>query len=127
MSKNKKAGKKGNPNRPRSKNNPDGKRSDPQIGWAEYNKGRRAIINVKSNATPKGLNARAEMPGFGEEHPRTFHNVLRIRNSVKERLLLHEVEVRRGGPGPQAAHSCRRTAADVHLLPYVNFNNMTFA
>ena len=42
MGKNKKAGKKGNPNHPRSKNNPDGKRNDPQIGWAEYNQGRRA-------------------------------------------------------------------------------------
>ena len=31
MSKNKKAGKNPNPNRPRSKNNPDGKRNDPQI------------------------------------------------------------------------------------------------
>ena len=31
MSKNKKAGKKSNPNRPRSKNNPDGERNDPQI------------------------------------------------------------------------------------------------
>ena len=42
MSKNKKAGKKLNPNRPRSKNNPVGKRNDPQINWAEYNRGRRA-------------------------------------------------------------------------------------
>ena len=40
MSKNKNAGKKGNSNRPRSKNNLDGERNDPQIGWAEYNKGR---------------------------------------------------------------------------------------
>ena len=42
MSKNKKAGKKSNPNRPRSKNNPDGERNDPSIDWAEYNKGRLA-------------------------------------------------------------------------------------
>ena len=49
--------------------------------------GRRAVMECKSNATPKGLNARAGMPGFREEHPRTFHNPLRIRNNVKERLL----------------------------------------
>ena len=52
--------------------------------------GRRAVIDVKSNATPKGFNARAEMRGFGEEHPRTFRNMLRIRNNVKECLLLNE-------------------------------------
>ena len=42
MSKNKKAGKKRNPNRPKSKNNPVGKRSDPPIDWSAYNEGRRA-------------------------------------------------------------------------------------
>ena len=42
MSKNKKAGKNPNPNRPRSKNNPDGKRNDPQINWAQYNKSRQS-------------------------------------------------------------------------------------
>ena len=52
--------------------------------------GRRAVMECKSNATPKGLNARADMLRFREEHPRTFHNILRIRNNVKERLLLHE-------------------------------------
>ena len=31
---------KGNPNRARSKNNPDGKRNDPKTDWPEYNKGR---------------------------------------------------------------------------------------
>ena len=75
--------------------------------------GRRAVIDVKSNATPKGLNARAEMLRFREEHPRTFHSILRIRNNVKERLLLNEGEVRRGGPGPQAAHPGRRAAVNV--------------
>ena len=28
-----------NPNRPRSKNNPNGKRNDPPINWSKYNKG----------------------------------------------------------------------------------------
>ena len=31
---------KGNPNRARSKNNPNGKRNDPKTDWPEYNKGR---------------------------------------------------------------------------------------
>lgn len=31
-----------NPNRPRSKNNPDGKRNDPNIDWPVYNEGRRS-------------------------------------------------------------------------------------
>ena len=31
-----------NPNRPRSKNNPDGKRKDPKIDWAAYNRRRKA-------------------------------------------------------------------------------------
>ena len=29
-----------NPNRARSKNNPDGQRNDPKIDWPKYNKGR---------------------------------------------------------------------------------------
>ncbi len=41
MSKNRKAGKKRNPNRPRSKNSPVGKRNDPRINWAQYNRDRR--------------------------------------------------------------------------------------
>ena len=31
-----------NPNRARSKNNPDGRRKDPKTDWPKYNKGRRA-------------------------------------------------------------------------------------
>ncbi|MBI1658967.1 MAG: hypothetical protein IS632_09405 [Thaumarchaeota archaeon] len=38
MNKNKKAGKKRNPNRPRSKNNLVDKRNDPRIDWAQYNR-----------------------------------------------------------------------------------------
>ena len=33
---------KNNPNRPRSKNNPKGKRKDPEIDWKKYNEHRRA-------------------------------------------------------------------------------------
>ena len=32
----------GNPNRARSKNNPNGKRKDPKIDWSSYNKARRS-------------------------------------------------------------------------------------
>ncbi len=49
--------------------------------------GRRAVMECKSDAVPKGFNARAEMPRFRNEHPRSFHGILRIRNNVKERLL----------------------------------------
>ena len=42
MSKNKKAGEKHNLNRPRSKNNLDGRRNDPETHWSKYNKGRRS-------------------------------------------------------------------------------------
>ena len=51
------------------------------------NSGRRAVIDPKSNAAPKGFNARADRLRFRDEHPRTFRNILRIRNNVKERLL----------------------------------------
>ena len=45
--------------------------------------GRRPVMEYKSNATPKGLNARADMLRFRDEHPHTFHNILRIRNNVE--------------------------------------------
>ena len=35
---------KNNPNRPRSKNNPKGKRKDPEIDWKKYNEHRRDMI-----------------------------------------------------------------------------------
>ena len=44
--------------------------------------GRRPIIYPKSNAIPNGHNAGSEMPRFRDEHPRTFYNILRIRNNV---------------------------------------------
>ena len=45
--------------------------------------GRRPIMDPKSNAVTKGSNARADMLGFRDEQPRTFHNILRARNSVE--------------------------------------------
>ncbi len=39
---------------------------------------------------------------FGEEHPGApFHRILRLRNNVKERLLVHEGAVRRRRAPPQ--------------------------
>ena len=80
--------------------------------------GRRAVMDPKSDATSKGFNARAEMPGFGGERPRTLCSMLHIKNS-RERILRHG-EVRRGGAGPQAAHAGRRTAVNAHLPLYAN-------
>ena len=45
--------------------------------------GHRPIIDPKPNAVPKGFNARAYMLRFRDEHPRTFHNILRARNNVE--------------------------------------------
>ena len=44
--------------------------------------GRRPVID-KSNAVSNGHNARADMIRFCDEHPRTFYNILRIRNNVE--------------------------------------------
>ena len=41
MGKNKKA-EKHSPNRPRSKNNPDGRRNGPETNWSKYDEGRRS-------------------------------------------------------------------------------------
>ena len=80
--------------------------------------GRRPIIDPKSDATPHGFNAKAEMLRFRDEHPGTFYGILRIRNNVKERLFFDEGDVRRGGPCPQDAHPGRRAAVNVHLLQH---------
>ena len=81
--------------------------------------GRRAVIDVKSNATHKGLNARAEMLRLREEHPRTFHNILRIRNNVESVFSMKERFgwVRALKPHTQA----------VELLSMCICYNMTFA
>ena len=63
--------------------------------------GRRSIIDSKSNAVIKGFNAGAEMSRFGKKHPGTSHRILRLRNNVKERLLVHEGAVRRCRAPPQ--------------------------
>ena len=47
-------------------------------------------MDPKSNATPKGLNTMAEMPGFGDEHPRTFYGIQRIRNNVGSVFAMNE-------------------------------------
>ena len=43
MGKNKKVRENPNPNSPRSRNNPVGKRNDLQINWAQYNESRRFL------------------------------------------------------------------------------------
>ena len=40
-------------------------------------------MDPKSDAAPGGFNARAEMPGFGGERPRTFCSMLRAGNNVE--------------------------------------------
>ena len=50
---------------------------------------RRAITDIKSNAIANGFNARAEMIRFCEEHPRTFYNILRIRNNIESVFSAH--------------------------------------
>ena len=40
-------------------------------------------MDPKSDATPRGFNARAEMPGFGGGRPRTLCSMLRIGNNVE--------------------------------------------
>ena len=50
---------------------------------AIHDSGYKTIIDVKLNATPRGFNTRTEMWRFREEHPRTFHNILRSRNNGK--------------------------------------------
>ena len=57
--------------------------------------GRRAIIDSKSNMVIKGFNARAEMLRFGEEHPGTFHRILRLRNNVES--VFSSMKARFGG------------------------------
>ena len=52
-------------------------------------------IDPKSNATPKGLNARAEMLRFRDEHPRTFYNILRTRNNAES--VFSSMKARFGG------------------------------
>ncbi len=70
------------PNRARSKNNQTG---------------RRAIINVKSNAGIKGFNVRAEMLRFREEYPETFYRILRLPNNVESVFS----SMRRGSATPR--------------------------
>ena len=57
--------------------------------------GRRPIIDPKSNAVPNGHNARADMLRFRNEHPRTFYNILRIRNNVES--VFSSIKDRFGG------------------------------
>ena len=54
--------------------------------------GRRYIIDTKSNDTIKGFNARLR---FREKHPRTFYQILRLRNNVEN--VFSSMKARFGG------------------------------
>ena len=56
----------GNPNRPRSKNNPNGKRNDPLIDWPKYNKGRKSEGDYYIAWMPKVANKAREILGIPE-------------------------------------------------------------
>ena len=79
--------------------------------------GRRTIIDSRSNAVPHGLNAKAEMLRFRDEHPGTFYGILRTRNNVES--VFSSMKERFGGVVRALnAHPIYRTAVDVHLLQH---------
>ena len=83
--------------------------------------GRRPIIDPKSNCVIKGFNARANMLRFREEHPRTFYNILRLRNNVES--VISALKARFGGV-VRALKDCTQS---VELLSMCICYNMTFA
>ena len=83
--------------------------------------GRRPVIDPKSDAMPKGFNARAEMLRFRNEHPRTFHNILRIRNNVES--VFSSMKARFGG----VVRALKPHTQAVELLSMCICYNMTFA
>lgn len=82
---------------------------------------RRAVIDSKSNVIIKGFNARAEMLRFGEKRPGTFHQILRLRNNVKECLLVHEGAVR------AVVRALKERTQSVELLSMTVCYNIAFA
>ncbi len=71
--------------------------------------GRRAIIYIKSNEVINGFNAGAEMLRFGEDHPGTFHRILRLRNNVGS--VFSSMKARFGG----VVRPLRETTRSVEL------------
>ncbi len=83
--------------------------------------GRRTVIDSKSNAVIKGFNARAEMLRFREEHPGTFHRILRLRNNVES--AFSSMKARFGG----VVRALREKTQSVELLTMIVCYNMAFA
>ena len=82
--------------------------------------GRRPIIYSKSNAIPNGHNARDEMLRFRDEHPRTFYNILRIRNNVDG--IFSSMKDRFGG----IVRALNLYTQSIELLSMCICYNMTF-
>ena len=82
--------------------------------------GRRPIINPKSNAVTNGDDARAEMLRFRDEHPRTFYNILRIRNNVES--IFSSMKNRFGS----VVRALKLHSQGVELLSMCICYNMTF-
>ena len=83
--------------------------------------GRRPIIDPKSNATPHGFNARADMLRFRNEHPGTFYGILRTRNNVES--VFSSMKERFGG----VVRALKTRTQTVELLSVCICYNMTFA
>ena len=83
--------------------------------------GRRAVIDSKSNAVIKGFNARAEMLRFREEHPGTFHRLLRLRNNVES--VFSSMKARFGG----VVRALKERTQSVELLSMTICYNTAFA
>ena len=82
--------------------------------------GRRAVIDSKSNAVIKGFNVRAEMLRFREEHPGTFHRLLRLRNNVES--VFSSMKARFGG----VVRALKERTQSVELLSMTICYNMAF-
>ena len=83
--------------------------------------GRTPIIEPKEGYKIKGLNARARMLRFFEEHPRTFYNILKLRNNVES--VFSSVKTRYNG----MVRALKEHTQAVELLSKCICYNLTFA
>ena len=77
-----------------------------------------AIINPKSNVTISGFNTRAVMLMFRKECLGTFHQILHLCDSVKERLFVHEDAARWGHARPPEDDTVGGAAIHDYLLQH---------
>ena len=82
--------------------------------------GRRAIIDIKSNAVIKGFNARAEMLRFHKEHQGIFYRILRLRNNVES--VFSSMKARFSG----VVRALKETTQSAELLSMTICYNMAF-